>query len=179
MLREMVFAGFGGQGIMTMGTMLATAAMHEGRDVTWLPSYGAEQRGGTANCTVVVSDEPIGSPIVDAPGIVVAMNLPSLDKFGPRTAPGGFLFVNSSLVKKSPERDDLVVYLVPANDLAIRAGSARIANMAMLGAVVARTGVIEMASLEKLLRETAKGKAKELLPLNLAALEEGRRFVET
>jgi 2-oxoglutarate ferredoxin oxidoreductase subunit gamma len=174
MIRELILAGFGGQGIMTMGTMLATAGMKEGLHVTWLPAYGAEQRGGTANCTVVVSDESIASPIVDSPGIVVAMNLPSLEKFGPRCAPGGLLFINSSLIERGGGRGDITEVRVPANDVAMRLGNPRVANMVMLGAVIGKTGLVKLETLEALFRESTKGKAREMAELNAAALAAGR-----
>ncbi len=177
MIRELILAGFGGQGIMTMGTMLASAGMKEGLHVTWLPSYGAEQRGGTANCTVVVSDAPIASPIVDNPGIVVAMNLPSLEKFGPRVAAGGFLFINSSLVEAAAGRGDVTECRVPANDLAMRLGNSKVANMVMLGSVIGKTGLVRIETVEALFRESTKGKAREMAELNAAALAAGRDAV--
>jgi 2-oxoglutarate ferredoxin oxidoreductase subunit gamma len=173
MLTEIVFAGFGGQGIMTMGTALASAAMKEGKEVTWLPSYGAEQRGGTANCTVVVADEPIASPIADHPGVVVAMNLPSLDKFEPRAAAGATIMVNSSLVPRQTVRTDVVQVRVPANELAEKLGSARVANMVMLGALAAVTGVASVETLEALYAVPG-AKGADLARLNRDALRAGR-----
>jgi 2-oxoglutarate ferredoxin oxidoreductase subunit gamma len=176
---EMIFAGFGGQGIMTMGTILATAGMREGRNVTWLPSYGAEQRGGTANCTVVVSDEMIASPLADRPGIVVAMNPPSLLKFGPRAIPGGMVFVNSSLVPQRTGREDVREVRVPANELAEKIGTTKVANMVMLGALIGVSGVVTQATVEAIFAESTKGKARELSRLNIDALEAGRRSVSS
>ncbi len=175
MRHQVILAGFGGQGIMTMGTILATAGMKEGLNVTWIPSYGAEQRGGTANCTVVIADEMIASPIVDHPGILAAMNPPSLDKFEPRAIPGGEVFVNSSLVTRELERSDFNAHLVPASGMAEEIGNIRVANMVMLGAMVARTGMVELSSLEKAIREVT-GKRPELLELNLKAIQAGSSF---
>ena len=177
MHQEIIFAGFGGQGIMLMGTVLAAAGMREGLNVTWLPSYGAEQRGGTANCTVVVSAEPIGSPIVDRPSVVVAMNLPSLDKFGPRVADGGWVFINSSLIAAPWEKAGVQAIRVAANELAGRIGSPKVANMVMLGALVARTGLVKFETLEAVVAASATGRAKELAAMNAAALAAGRAAV--
>jgi 2-oxoglutarate ferredoxin oxidoreductase subunit gamma len=179
MHHEMIFAGFGGQGIMTMGTILATAGMREGKEVAWLPSYGAEQRGGTANCTVVVSDREIASPMVDRPSIVVVMNQPSLDKFEPKVAPGGTIFVNSSLVTRPLSRSDLKEYRVPVNEMAGEIGSPKVANMVMLAVLVAVTGMVEPATLEAIFKASSKGKARELMAFNLAAIEAGRRFASS
>ena len=124
MQRDVIMAGFGGQGILLIGKMLAYAGMHEGKEVSWLPSYGPEMRGGTANCTVVISDKPVGSPVIRSPRAVVAMNLPSLEKFEPDIREGGLLLINSSLINRGPERDDLTVVEIPANELASELGAA-------------------------------------------------------
>ncbi len=177
MKSELILAGFGGQGIMTMGTILTTAGMLEGRHVTWFPSYGAEQRGGTANCTVVISDEEIASPIVDRPGILVAMNLPSLEKFGPMAASGGTVFVNASLVNASAGRPDIREYRIPANALAEEIGNVRVANTVVLGALAAATGLVKIDTLEGLFRESAKKRGEDFLKWNLAALAAGQSQV--
>ena len=136
MQQEVIIAGFGGQGVLFAGLLLAYAAMDEGKDVTWIPSYGPEMRGGTANCTVVVSDEEIGSPFVKNPSAVLAMNLPSLDKYEKLVKPGGVLVVNASMVNREVERKDINVVSLPANEIADEAGSKRAVNMVMLGALL-------------------------------------------
>lgn len=133
MQTEIIFAGFGGQGVLFAGQVLAFAAMDAGRDVTWMPSYGPEMRGGTANCTVVIADEEIGSPTVKHPKAVVVMNLPSLDKFEPLVAPSGVLIVNSSLVNRDPTRTDITWLIIPAQEIAEMIGPRRLLNMVMLG----------------------------------------------
>jgi 2-oxoglutarate ferredoxin oxidoreductase subunit gamma len=134
MQRDVIMAGFGGQGILLIGKMLAYAGMHAGKEVSWLPSYGPEMRGGTCNCTVVISDKPVGSPVIRSPRAVVAMNLPSLEKFEPDLREGGLLLINSSLISRGPERDDVTVVEVPANEIATELGNPRGANMVALGA---------------------------------------------
>ncbi|NLW17622.1 MAG: 2-oxoacid:ferredoxin oxidoreductase subunit gamma [Firmicutes bacterium] len=147
MTHEIILAGFGGQGVMLMGQMLAYAGMTEGKNVSWLPSYGPEMRGGTANCTVVVSDKPVGSPLITRPGILVAMNLPSLDKFEDNVKPGGLLVYNSSLISRPPKRDDIEVLAVPANEIANELGNDRIANMVVLGALLGKKPIVENESI--------------------------------
>ena len=142
MEKSFVFAGFGGQGVMLAGKLLAQAGVNHGLQVTWLPSYGPEMRGGTANCTVLLSDEPIGSPVVDHPTALVAMNLPSLDRFEKTVATAGVIVVNSSLINRSVERNDVRVLSVPANDIAVSLGNPKVANVVALGAVVKATGLI-------------------------------------
>lgn len=174
MTHEMILAGFGGQGVMLMGQMLAYAGMIEDKHVSWLPSYGPEMRGGTANCTVVVSDQPVGSPLITRPSIVVAMNLPSLDKFESSIKPGGLLIYNSSLIKRQPERDDITVLPVAANEIANELGSDRIANMVVLGALLGMKPMVEMQSILAALRHALPPHRHNLLPLNEQALERGR-----
>jgi len=144
MEKSFVFAGFGGQGVMLAGKLLAQAGVDHGLEVTWLPSYGPEMRGGTANCTVLLSDEQIGSPVVDNPTALVAMNLPSLDRFEKTVAKAGVIVVNSSLITRSIERNDVQVLSIPANDIAVSLGNPKVANMVVLGAVVKATGVIPL-----------------------------------
>lgn len=139
MERTVIMAGFGGQGLLMIGKLLAEACLSEGKEVTWLPSYGPEMRGGTANCTVVVSEKPVGSPIVTKPRDAVVMNRPSLDKFAPLLRAGGVLIINSSLIHVDAGRDDLDVLRIAANDVATAEGNARAANMAVLGAYVGKT----------------------------------------
>ena len=144
MQRDVIMAGFGGQGILLIGKMLAYAGMREGMEVSWLPSYGPEMRGGTANCTVVISDKPVGSPVIRSPRAVVAMNLPSLEKFEPDVRKGGLLLINSSLINRGAQRDDLTVIEVPANEMASDLGNPRGANMVALGAYLGATDAVSM-----------------------------------
>lgn len=172
MTLDVMFAGFGGQGIMLIGQMVAYAGMGEGKQVSWLPSYGPEMRGGTAYCSVVVSDEPIGSPVNRNPSCCVVMNRPSLEKFAPKVKAGGLLVVNSSLIPITAERDDIDELLVPCNDLAIELGTGKAANMVVLGAFVGRTGVVTLESLDKLVEKQFAKKPK-FIPLNKQALRVG------
>ncbi len=149
MKTDVVLAGFGGQGMLLIGKLLSAAALEEGREVCWLPSYGPEMRGGTANVTVTISDEPIGSPVVSAPEAAAVMNQPSLEKFGPALVPGGLLIVNSSLIPIRSDRDDLEVMYLPANDLANRIGAKRSPNIVVLGAYVALTGHVHPETAHK------------------------------
>jgi 2-oxoglutarate ferredoxin oxidoreductase subunit gamma len=172
MLVKAIFAGFGGQGVLSMGLSLTQAAMLEGRNVTYLPSYGAEVRGGTANCTVAVSDEEIASPVASSPEFVVAMNQPSLVRFQNQLQSGGLLFVNSSLVAADISRGDIDIVKVPANAIAEELGSPKSANMVMLGAFTRRTNVVSLASLIEALKSTLKSKQK-LVAINKSALTAG------
>lgn len=176
MQQDVVIAGFGGQGVMLMGRILAYAGMRQGLEVSWLPSYGPEMRGGTANCTVVLSDRPVGSPVVEFPRTLLAMNLPSLDKFEPKVKPGGLILVNSSLIPRPVRRGDVRAVLVPANDIANEVGNPRGANMVALGAYVAVLGVPAWDRVEEVVRESFARKAS-LLEKNLAALKRGAEAV--
>lgn len=176
MTRELIFAGFGGQGVMSMGMALAYAAMFEGKHVSWLPSYGPEQRGGTANCMVIISDEPVASPLITDADYTVAMNAPSLRKFAPHVKSGGTLFINSSLVDTVPERHDIKVVQVPALELAKEVGDDRVANMVMLGAVVAATGVARLETAKAALEKILPARRRHLIEVNQRALERGAAF---
>ncbi|HCU57312.1 MAG TPA: 2-oxoacid:ferredoxin oxidoreductase subunit gamma, partial [Anaerolineaceae bacterium] len=156
--------------------LLAYTAMDEGKAVTWIPSYGPEMRGGTANCTVVVSDEEIGSPFVKNPTAVLAMNLPSLDKFEHLVAPGGVLVVNSSMVDRVVERDDIKVVSLPANDIAEELGSGRSVNMVMLGALLGNLDLLPVAALEKGLEGHLPERHKQFLEGNIKALRKGAEY---
>ncbi len=169
---EIVFAGFGGQGVMLAGKVLAEVGMKLGKEVVWLPSYGPEMRGGTANCTVIISDEPIASPIISHPRDTVVMNRPSLEKFCPTQKPGGFAVVNSSLINIRPNRNDITVIEVPANEIAIEAGSGRAANMVMLGAYVGATGIASLEALLEQVKVEFESRPK-LIPVNLKCVEQG------
>ncbi len=173
MLYEIIMAGFGGQGIMVMGQLLAYAAMLEGKEVSWMPSYGPEMRGGTANCTVVVSSEKIGSPIVSNPTASIVMNKPSFDKFEPVVKKHGILVVNSSLVEDKSQREDLEKIYIPANEIANKLGNSKVANMVTLGAYVGKTNIVSLNSLEESLKKVFSNKKKELIPLNMEALRKG------
>ncbi len=176
--KEVVFAGFGGQGVMTAGQLLAYTAMEEGKQVIWIPSYGPEMRGGTANCTVVVSDERIGSPIINNPQSACVFNRPSLDRFGAALKKNGLLLINSSLIDVTSGRNDITELLVPANDVAMKIGNARVANIVMLAAYVGATEIVNFDSLKKMLTQKM-AKKKDLLETNHTALEEGRKIGQT
>ena len=172
MQNDLVIAGFGGQGVLLIGKLLAHAGMHAGKEVVWFPSYGPEMRGGTANCSVVISDRPVGSPIIASPRGLIAMNLPSLDKFEPAVKPGGLLIINTSLINRPPQRRDLDVLELPCNAMAIEAGSARAANMVALGAYLGMSQAVDLKEVQELVRETFAQKPK-LIDVNLRALAAG------
>ncbi len=171
-------AGFGGQGILMIGNLLALAAMEEGRNVTYFPAYGVEMRGGTANCTVVISDEEIGSPAIGHPKACVVMNGPSLDRYLPLIRKRGNLIINGSLVDPAKvTRRDLEVLAIPANDIARKSiGSQQLASMVALGAYVAVTGVVGMQTLFDCLPKVVSKKFERFIPLNVNALKEGESF---
>ena len=175
MQNDVIMAGFGGQGILLIGKMLAYAGMHEGKEVSWLPSYGPEMRGGTANCTVVISDRPVGSPVIRSPRAVVAMNLPSLDKFEADVRPGGLLLVNSSLINRSTTRNDLTVIEVPANEIANELGNRRGANMVALGAYLGATNAVSLDGIIDVIRETFAAKPG-IIDVNIKALNRGHEI---
>jgi 2-oxoglutarate ferredoxin oxidoreductase subunit gamma len=177
--RELVIAGFGGQGIAFMGELLATAGMIEGRHVVWNPSYGPEMRGGESNCTVIVSSDPIGSPVVSQPDAAVIMDQPSLGKWAPKVRGEGLLFVNSSLVKEPPPRDDLRTVAVPATALAEELGSPHIANVVMLGAVLEVDPMVTAESVIKALPRVMPARRHRLIPLNEQALRRGAEHVRS
>ena len=167
---KLFFAGSGGQGVLTMGQMLTYAAMYADMNATWLPSYGPEMRGGTANCTVVISPEkPVSCPLIYEADDVVVMNLPSLIKFESLVKPGGNLFVNSSMIEQKATRDDINVYYVPANDIAMQLGNARTANTVMLGALVSVAPVVPVEMIYKIMEKTFSGRKAHLLDINKTA----------
>ncbi|MDA8123001.1 MAG: 2-oxoacid:acceptor oxidoreductase family protein [Deltaproteobacteria bacterium] len=178
MTTDVVMAGFGGQGILMIGNLLSLAAMEEGKHVTYFPAYGVEMRGGTANCTVVISDEEIGSPVVGSPKACVIMNGPSLEKYLPDLRRGGILVINSSLVEPSNvDRDDVRLLSIPANDIARQVlGSQQLASMVALGAYVALAGVVSMDTLFECLPKVISRKYEKFIPLNVNALKEGESF---
>lgn len=173
MLHEIIMAGFGGQGVLSMGKLLAEAALSEDKHVSWLPSYGPEMRGGTANCNVVLAQEEVSSPIVSRATSVIVMNKPSLDKFEKSVVPGGILIINSSLIDRKSERDDIKVYYVPANTIAGDLGNPKVANVVMLGAFLALTSAVKIESLEEIIEENFKGKKASLIEINKQALAAG------
>ncbi len=168
-----VFSGFGGQGVMFAGQLLAYAAMDAGLEVTWIPSYGPEMRGGTAHCFVVISERPIGSPLVEQPQSAVVFNLPSFDKYQPLVAKNGWLVVNASLVQRKLERDDLHALLIPATDIADSLGNTRLANMVMLGALMQLNPVLSVDHLKGALDGHIPAHRRHLLELNFAAVDAG------
>jgi 2-oxoglutarate ferredoxin oxidoreductase subunit gamma len=172
MQSEVMFAGFGGQGILLSAKILAYTAMEAGLEVVWIPSYGPEMRGGTAYCMVIMSDRPIGSPIVKNPLHLVAMNRPSLEKFAPVVKPGGVILINSSLIPIRSQRDDVDELAIPVNDMAIEAGSVRSANIVALSAFVARSGILSTDALRESVKKEFARKAK-LIPLNMEAMDRG------
>ncbi|MFO7599459.1 MAG: 2-oxoacid:acceptor oxidoreductase family protein [Candidatus Desulfacyla sp.] len=178
MINEILIAGFGGQGIMLMGKLLAYGAIYEGLEVTFYPSYGPEMRGGTANCTVVISEQRIGSPIKNSFTAVMAMNQASLSKFENRVAPGGVLAYNETLIDAPPKREDVKIVRIPANKIAAELGNLQVANMVAVGGVAALLGVISLNSLVKgLTRELPKHR-HHLIALNEEALKKGMELVQ-
>lgn len=173
MYQDVVIAGFGGQGVLLAGKLLAYAGMLEGRNVTWFPSYGAEIRGGTANCTVIIASEEIGSPVVQNPSSMLIFNEASFKKFEKKIRQSGQLFVNTSLVHEAPTREDLIRIEVRANDIAEELGDIRVSNMVMLGAFLKKTGVVALESVLSALREVLPPRRHSLLPLNENALKRG------
>lgn len=175
MEERITMAGFGGQGVMAIGQLLTYAGMIENKSVSWLPSYGPEMRGGTANCSVVVSSDAVGSPVVVSATAAIVMNKPSLDKFEPTILEGGKLFINSSLIDRKSTREDIEVYYVPANDIANELGNMRVANMVMLGAYIEASKIVALESiLEGFTKVFGEDKA-HLIPLNKEALEKGAK----
>ena len=177
---NLVISGFGGQGVLVIGNLLAHAAMKEGRHVTFLPIYGVEMRGGTANCTVVVSSREIGSPVIERPHGAILMNLPSLVKYQPRVLSKGLMLYNSSLIDpKEANRQDIELLPVPVNDIAIENGNPKLSNMVALGAFIEKTNLIQMGSLFESLEKVIDERYHSLIPSNIKAIEKGAQFVKT
>jgi 2-oxoglutarate ferredoxin oxidoreductase subunit gamma len=177
MQQEIIISGFGGQGTLFAGQLLAYAAMDSGRHVTWIPSYGPEMRGGKARCTVVVSDEEIGSPLVRRPSAAVVLNIPSMEAFEPAVKPGGVLIVNSSLIPQRSERDDIRVIYAPAADMAIELGNVRLANVICLAALVEATGVVSLDAVRRALSDHLPERHRKLLGMNNEAMDKGAALV--
>jgi len=173
MYQDVIMAGFGGQGVLLAGKLLAYAGMHEGKHVTWFPSYGAEIRGGTANCTVIISSNEIGSPVVQTPSAILIFNDASYKKFERMVKPGGLLFLNTSLVKEKSLRTDITLIDIRANDIAEKLGDIRIANMVMLGAFLRQTGIVVIKSVLAALEKVIPAGRHSLIALNEQALKCG------
>jgi 2-oxoglutarate ferredoxin oxidoreductase subunit gamma len=173
MQKEIIIAGFGGQGVLFGGQVVAYAAMDAGKEVTWIPSYGPEMRGGTANCTVVIADKEIGSPLAKNPPLAVALNLPSFDKCEDTLAPGGALIVNQSMVDRAVKRTDINVIFVPCNEIAEELGDKKLLNMVAVGALLTVLPEISLKDVEKALEGHLPARHKHLLPKNFEALRRG------
>jgi 2-oxoglutarate ferredoxin oxidoreductase subunit gamma len=170
---ELICSGFGGQGSLTIGKFLAKAGMQEGKKVSWLPSYGPEMRGGTANVSTVISDKPIASPLVTHPDILIALNQPSVDKFGPLIKKGGLMIANEDMCPRKLERDDIEVIYAPMNTIANEIGSAKVLNMVAIGVVIGKTNLVKYETLEHDLTAFLKTKNPQLLEGNLKAIKLG------
>ncbi len=177
MEKQFLIAGFGGQGVLLIGTLVAKAAMLGGQEVSWMPSYGPEMRGGEAFCAVVVSDEPIGSPLVNEPPILVAMNKPSLVKFMPLMPEGGTLLYNSSLIEGVEIRPDVKTFAIPCNEIADKLGNGRVSNMVMLGAVQAATDVVTDEQLVETMKDWLGEEKAHLMEINQQAVAQGKAAV--
>ncbi|MBF0552328.1 MAG: 2-oxoacid:acceptor oxidoreductase family protein [Deltaproteobacteria bacterium] len=178
MLIKTIFSGFGGQGVLMMGYILAVSGMNEDKHVTYLPAYGAEVRGGTANCTVVISDKEIASPVASIPDYVVAMNIPSFSKYQNMVANGGTMLYNADLVEALPDRNDIIYIPVPANSLAHQAGSDRSANMVMLGALARLSQAVDLETIHRSLVEGVDESKKKFAALNWTCLQLGAKHID-
>ena len=176
MIEEIVFAGFGGQGIMFMGKALAYAAMKRDKFVTWMPSYGAEVRGGTAHSMVVISDKVIASPVVKEPSVCVVMNKPSFDKFNSKVTKGGILVVNKSMIEIGEKRKDIGILEVPATDMAYELGNSRVANMITLGALLSKRDILPVQSLIDILGDIIPKSRQKMVPINQDAVRKGYEY---
>lgn len=174
---KIIIAGFGGQGVMLMGQLLAYAANDKELNTLWFPSYGPETRGGTANCSVTISDTPVNSPVISKADSIIVMNAPSLDKFEKVVKPGGRIFINSSLAERKVERDDIEVYYVPVNDMAVSLGNGKVANMVMLGAYNQVTGLFKKEEILKILKKSFGEEKAHLIEINDQAFEAGKEHV--
>ena len=178
MLEEIIIAGFGGQGVLSMGQTLAYSAMVEGKDVSWMPSYGPEMRGGTANCITIVADSPISSPIINNFDTAIVLNQPSMEKFESRVKPGGIIVYESTNIIHSSERKDIEIYAIPAVDEANKLNNVKVANMIMLGAYLAKKPIIKFDSIIEALKKVLPERYHNLLPLNRQALEAGQELMK-
>ncbi len=173
MTTNILISGFGGQGVLFTGKFLAYEGLLENKEVTWLPSYGPEMRGGTANCAVIISDDPIGSPLVNYPDVLIAMNLPSLDKFEDAIVPGGMVFYDSSLIERAVKRTDIKAFAIPATKMASDAGFATLANMIVMGKMLKETGMFPQETIDKTLAKVVSARKQSLLELNKQAIRMG------
>ncbi len=178
MQTEIFIAGFGGQGVMFAGQMFSYAAMDIGKEVTWIPSYGPEMRGGTANCTIVIADEEIGSPLVLNPPAVIVMNLPSLDKYESAVKPGGVLVVNASMIDREVKRTDITWVSLPCNEIAEEVGDRRMANVVAAGALLALMPILTLEDIEAALKAHMPKRHQHLLPKNVEALKRGAEYAK-
>ena len=176
MIQKVIFAGFGGQGVLFAGKTLAYAGMDNDLQISWLPSYGPEMRGGTANCSVIISDDPIGSPVITTPDILIAMNKPSLEKFENAVAPGGLIVLDSFLIDKKVERDDVEVIYIPAKQLAEENGNANLGNMIMLGAALRREGMLSLEAVCKSVEEHTPSARAALAEVNKKMITIGYQY---
>lgn len=174
--KQFLLSGFGGQGILFSGKFLAYKGLTDNKQVSWLPSYGPEMRGGTASCSVIVSDEPVGSPIVSNPDVLIAMNLPSLDKFENTVAPGGMIFADSTLIERKVARDDVKVFYVPATRLASENGTPTLANMILMGKVLKELGDFTDEGVEKGLKKVISAKHADMLEVNKKVMKIGAEY---
>ncbi len=178
MTHQILIAGFGGQGVLFAGKFLAYKGLLEEKQVSWLPSYGPEMRGGTANCSVILSDEPVGSPIVSTPDALIAMNLPSFDKYEQAVAPGGKVFVDSTLIGRKAVREDISCFYIPATKMAADAGIPTLANMIILGKMIRETGAVSFEDLVSAMKKVVSAKRAELIDVNIKALQTGYDYCE-
>ncbi len=176
MTTQILIAGFGGQGVLFAGKFITYKGLLEGKNVSWLPSYGPEMRGGTANCSVIISDDPVGSPIVSNPDVLMVMNLPSLDKYENAAVKGAKIFVDSTLIARKVERDDVEAFYIPATQMANDAGIPTLANIIMVGKIIKETGVISHDDLVGALKKVVSAKHADLLDVNLKALDMGYNY---
>lgn len=178
MTNQILIAGFGGQGVLFAGKYLAYKGLMENKQISWLPSYGPEMRGGTANCSVVLSDKPVGSPVFAHPTELIALNEPSLMKFEEGVLPGGTVFVNCDVVTDKVQRPDLTAYYIPCSKIADEVGNAKVSNMVMLGAYVAATKVLKPETIEKMIQEMFAGPKAKFIPLNIEAFHRGMACIQ-
>ena len=176
MTHSFLIAGFSGQGLLFAGKFLVNKGMLDGKEVSWLPSYGPEMRGGTANCSVIISDDPVGSPIVDHPDVLMVMNLPSLDKYENAVQSGGMIFVDSSLIERKVERTDVKTFYIPATRMAAEGGITTLANMIITGKILKELGEFDEAGVEAALHKVVSAKHPEMYDVNLKALRLGRDY---
>lgn len=173
---SIIIAGFGGQGILSAGKMAAEAALYEGHEISWFPSYGPEMRGGTANCSVVISEQAIGSPVINDADVLIALNQPSLDKFEKTVKPGGIIIIDASLIKTTPTRTDIRFFPIPSSDIANELGNMAYATIVLLGCLSQASGCFKRSSFEEALRDVLPERRHHMIPANLEAFDKGASF---